>query len=63
MSPKRVSSDETDHAYSIVKAVCETHEIGPEAVQKLCDHVQADQQEHQASISFLDCYGIMFSRR
>ena len=47
MSPKRVSGDEAAHAHSVVEAVCQSQEIGPEAVEKLCSHVQADQQEQQ----------------
>ena len=47
MSPKHVSGDDEVHVCSIVEAVCQTQEIGPDAVQKLCNHVQADEKEQQ----------------
>ena len=40
-------SDEAAHVRSILEGVCHTHDIGREAVGKLCSHVQADPQEQQ----------------
>ena len=40
-------SDEAAHVRSILEGVCHTHDIGREAVGKLCSHVQADPQEEQ----------------
>ena len=47
MSPNRVSADDEIHILSIVEAVCQTQEIGPNAVEKLCSHANADEQEQQ----------------
>lgn len=47
MSPNRLSGDEENHIRSIVEAVCQTQEIGPEAVDKLCSHAEADEEEQQ----------------
>jgi hypothetical protein len=60
MSPNRVSADDEIHIRSIVEAVCQTQEIGPNAVEKLCSHANADEQEQQellALISHLDKEG------
>ena len=46
-------SDEAAHVRSILEGVCHTHDIGREAVGKLCSHVQADPQEQQVQSSHI----------
>ena len=40
-------SDEASHVKSILESVCQSEEIGREAINKLCRHVKADPQEEQ----------------
>ena len=56
MSPNRVSADDEIHIRSIVEAVCQTQEIGPNAVEKLCSHANADEQEQQVQSNASNCF-------
>ena len=40
-------SEEASHVGSILVSVCNSKEIGSDAIAKLCDHVKADPQEQQ----------------
>ena len=42
-------TDEASHVKSILESVCQSEEIGREAINKLCQHVKADPQEEQVT--------------
>lgn len=52
MSPRRVSGAagaDVDNVCTIIKDVCQTEHIGPDAIQRLCAHVDTDDQEQEVS--------------
>ena len=47
MSPGRGCGDEAAHVRSVLEGVCQSKDIGRDAVKSLCSHVQADKQEEE----------------
>lgn len=50
MSPAHGCGDEAAHVCSIIEGVCQTQDIGKDAVKALCSHVHADQEEEEVQL-------------
>ena len=57
MSPTYGCRDEAAHVCSIIEGVCQTQDIGKNAVKALCSHVHADQEEEE--VLHISCVMLM----
>ena len=49
------SHDDKTHIKSILETVCQTKDVGKEAISKLCSHVKADAQEEKVKMFISTC--------